>query len=76
MGTAFLKKYWIKYFNHSLPPSLPAKEPVLGLSMSYDIVTKAHGGELKVETKDEGVGTNSALFYQQILHSNHENFSS
>jgi two-component system, NtrC family, sensor kinase len=24
----------------------------LGLSMSYDIVTKAHGGELKVETKD------------------------
>jgi two-component system, NtrC family, sensor kinase len=28
----------------------------LGLSMSYDIVTKAHGGELKVETK-EGEGT-------------------
>ena len=28
----------------------------LGLSMSYEIVTKAHGGELKVETK-EGEGT-------------------
>ena len=28
----------------------------LGLSMSYDIVTKGHGGELKVETK-EGQGT-------------------
>jgi len=28
----------------------------LGLSMSYDIVTKLHGGELKVETKD-GEGT-------------------
>lgn len=28
----------------------------LGLSMSYDIVTKAHGGELKVETQ-EGQGT-------------------
>ena len=28
----------------------------LGLSMSYDIVTKGHGGELKVETK-ENVGT-------------------
>ena len=28
----------------------------LGLSLSYDIVTKGHGGELKVETK-EGVGT-------------------
>ena len=28
----------------------------LGLSMSYDIVTKGHGGELKVETT-EGEGT-------------------
>ena len=28
----------------------------LGLSMSYDIVTKGHGGELKVESK-EGIGT-------------------
>jgi signal transduction histidine kinase len=28
----------------------------LGLSMSYDIVTKGHGGELKVET-EEGEGT-------------------
>lgn len=28
----------------------------LGLSMSYDIITKGHGGELRVETK-EGAGT-------------------
>ena len=28
----------------------------LGLSLSYDIITKGHGGELKVETK-EGKGT-------------------
>ena len=28
----------------------------LGLSLSYDIVTKVHGGEMKVETK-EGEGT-------------------
>ncbi len=28
----------------------------LGLSLSYDIITKGHGGELKVETK-ENVGT-------------------
>jgi len=28
----------------------------LGLSLSYDIITKGHGGELKVET-EEGVGT-------------------
>jgi signal transduction histidine kinase len=27
----------------------------LGLSLSYDIITKEHGGELKVETK-EGAG--------------------
>ena len=28
----------------------------LGLSLSYDIITKGHGGELKVETK-EGEGS-------------------
>jgi signal transduction histidine kinase len=28
----------------------------LGLSLSYDIITKGHGGEIKVETKD-GEGT-------------------
>ena len=28
----------------------------LGLSLSYDIVTKGHGGELKVETR-EGQGS-------------------
>ena len=32
----------------------------LGLSLSYDIVTKGHGGELKVETK-EGEGTSFIL---------------
>jgi signal transduction histidine kinase len=32
----------------------------LGLSMSYDIVTKGHGGELKVETK-EGEGTTFSI---------------
>ncbi|MEO8771169.1 MAG: hypothetical protein ABI402_13830 [Ferruginibacter sp.] len=24
----------------------------MGLSLSYDIITKGHGGELKVETKE------------------------
>jgi signal transduction histidine kinase len=37
----------------------------LGLSLSYDIVTKVHGGELKVETK-EGEGTEMRI----ILHQN------
>ena len=33
----------------------------LGLSLSYDIVTKGHGGELKVETKeDEGLSAEAA----------------
>ena len=43
----------IKYFNHSLPQSPPGR--VQALSLSYDIV-KAHGGVLKVETK-EGEGS-------------------
>ena len=25
-GTVFLKKYWIKYFNHFLPPNQPDRE--------------------------------------------------
>ncbi len=33
----------------------------LGLSMSYDIITKAHGGEIKVETK-EGEGTTFIVY--------------
>ena len=33
----------------------------LGLSLSYDIITKGHGGELKVETK-EGEGTEFVIF--------------
>ena len=39
----------IKYFNPSLPPNPPGRAQALLLS--YDIV-KAHGGELKVETKE------------------------
>ncbi len=51
---AFLKKYWIKSFNPSLQPSPTGQGTGLGLSLSYDII-KAHGGEIKVETK-EGEG--------------------
>jgi light-regulated signal transduction histidine kinase (bacteriophytochrome) len=59
MVMAFRKKYWIKYFNHSLLPKPTGQGTGLGLSMSYDIV-KAHGGELKVETKE---GEGSAVYY-------------
>ena len=38
----------------------------LGLSMSYDIITKGHGGELKVQTK-EGEGT---TFFVQLPRDN------
>ena len=42
----------------------------LGLSMSYDIVTKGHGGELKVETREgEGLpGEESGSEFIIILH--------
>jgi signal transduction histidine kinase len=36
----------------------------LGLSLSYDIVTKGHGGELKVETK-EGEGSTFFILLSQ-----------
>ena len=35
----------------------------LGLSLSYDIITKGHNGELKVTTK-EGEGTEFIIFLQ------------
>jgi signal transduction histidine kinase len=41
----------------------------LGLSLSYDIITKGHGGELKVETK-EGEG---AEFIVNLPHSSRQN---
>ncbi len=46
----------------------------LGLSLSYDIVTKVHGGELKVETK-EGEGTEFIikLFAESDHHLNQVN---
>jgi signal transduction histidine kinase len=39
----------------------------LGLSMSYDIITKGHGGELKVETK-EGEGTEFIILIPLLMH--------
>ena len=41
----------------------------LGLSLSYDII-KAHGGELKVETK-EGEGSEFIIVLKRIQYENH-----
>ena len=46
------KKSWIKYFSHSLPPNQPSGGTGLGISLTYDIITKGLGGELNVETNE------------------------
>ncbi len=35
----------------------------LGLSLSYDIITKGHGGEMKVDTK-EGEGSKFIIIFK------------
>ena len=54
-GSGIPKKVLNKIFNPFFTTKPSGKGTGLGLSLSYDIV-KAHGGELKVETK-EGEGT-------------------
>ena len=55
MGRAFRKKILDKIFQPFFTTKPTGQGTGLGLSLSYDIV-KAHGGELKVETK-EGEGS-------------------
>ena len=58
-GNGIPKKVIAKIFQPFFTTKLTGEGTGLGLSMSYDIV-KAHGGELKVETK-EGQGTTFSI---------------
>jgi signal transduction histidine kinase len=55
-GTGIPQKTIEKIFQPFFTTKPTGEGTGLGLSLSYDIVTKAHGGDLKVETK-EGDGT-------------------
>ncbi len=52
---SLLSANWLRWWHQPFFTTKPTGEGTgLGLSLSYDII-KAHGGELKVETK-EGAG--------------------
>jgi signal transduction histidine kinase len=55
-GNGISKKIMDKIFQPFFTTKPTGQGTGLGLSLSYDIITKGHGGELKVETK-EGEGT-------------------
>ncbi|MBD0333611.1 MAG: two-component sensor histidine kinase [Chitinophagaceae bacterium] len=55
-GTGIPQKVLDKIFQPFFTTKPTGEGTGLGLSLSYDIITKAHGGEMKVETK-EGEGT-------------------
>ena len=51
-GNAIPQKVLDKIFQPFFTTKPTGQGTGLGLSLSYDIVTKGHGGELKVETKE------------------------
>ena len=55
-GTGMTEQVKEKIFQPFFTTKPTGEGTGLGLSLSYDIVTKGHGGELRVETK-EGMGT-------------------
>ena len=59
-GNGIPKKVLDKIFQPFFTTKPTGQGTGLGLSMSYDIITKGHGGELKVETQ-EGTGTTFSI---------------
>jgi len=59
-GNGIPKKVLDKIFQPFFTTKPTGQGTGLGLSMSYDIITKGHGGELKVKTQ-EGTGTTFSI---------------
>jgi len=51
-GLGIPQKVLDKVYQPFFTTKAPGEGTGLGLSLSYDIITKIHGGELKVETKE------------------------
>jgi signal transduction histidine kinase len=54
-GTGMSEKFSSKVFQPFFTTKPNGEGTGLGLSLSYDVITKGHGGEMKVESK-EGEG--------------------
>ena len=68
MNSMFFKnlcKELDKIFQPFFTTKLTGQGTGLGLSLSYDIITKGHGGELRVETK-EGEGSEFIIILSQF----------
>ena len=64
-GTGIPQKALDKIFQPFFTTKPTGQGTGLGLSLSYDIVTKGHGGELQVNTK-EGEGTEFIIFLPAV----------
>ena len=60
MARAYQKKVTAKVFQPFFTTKPNGEGTGLGLSLSYDVVTKGHGGEMRVESK-EGEGANFTI---------------
>lgn len=64
-GWFWIKKVLNKIFQPSFTTKLTGQGTGLGLSLSYDIIAKGHGGKLKVDT-EETRGTTFTIILKEI----------